>query len=166
MHPADQWILKLQTLPSRDQVICITGATQRSDPIAALWFDRQKLGTAHRAYVERLDRWLANKASDKDLEKAARPLGRRLNRELEYEPDLPGAMAAHALLTTEAIALGYSPEAIEDILTTGIFFAAAAFTGSHDVPVQVDAERLSPNELNFIEEWWHECTKRYPALEE
>ncbi len=164
MHPADQWISKLQTLPSRDQVVCVTIATQRSDPIAARWFDGQKLGADHRTFVECLDRWIARNASDKELEKAARPLGRRLNREIEQESDLPGAMAAHALLTTEAIALDYSPEAIEDILTTAIFFAAAAFTGSRDVPIQVDAERLSPDELKFIEEWWHECTKRYPVL--
>lgn len=164
-HPVDRWIANLQSLPTRDQAACVLMAAQRCDSIASKWFEGQNLGAAHRDFVKVLDRWLLGAASDKDLEKAARPLDRRLNREIENERDLPGAMAAHALLDIEAIALGYSPEMLEEILTTAVFFAAAAFTGSQDVPVQVDADRLSPAELKFIEIWWQECIRHYPALQ-
>jgi hypothetical protein len=132
--------------------------------MAAKWFEAQKLGAGHRDYLSCLERWLEGKATDKDLEKAAGPLDRRLNREIENEPDLPGAMAAHALLDTEAIALGFSPEMLDEILRAAVFFSAAAFTRSQDVPVEVDTDRLSPDELTFIQEWWHECTRDFPAL--
>ena len=160
----DQWLAKLQTIPTREQVACVLIAARRCEHIAGKWFETQKLGSAHRDYVSALDRWLAGQASDKDLEKAARPLDRRLNREIENEPDLPGAMAAHALLDTEAIALGFSPEMLDEILRAAVFFSAAAFTGSRDVPVEVDTDRLSPGELNFIQEWWHECKRTFSAL--
>lgn len=160
----DQWLAKLQTIPTRDQVACVLIAARRCEPIASRWFEAEQLGAAHRDYLSCLDRWLAGKASDKELEKAAWPLDRRINREIENESDLPGAMAAHALLDTEAIALGFSPEMLDEILRTAVFFAAAAFTGSHDVPVQVDTDRLSPSELKFIDEWWHACAGSVPSL--
>jgi len=164
-HPVDLWLAKLLTLPTRDQVSAVRIAVQRCDPIAAKWFDGQKLGPAYREYAATLDRWLAAQAKDKDLEKAARPLDRRLNREIEYEQDLPGAMAAHAQTDLMAIGLGYSPEMLDEILRTAVFFAAAAYTGSRDVPIQVDADRLSPGELAFIEEWWRESVRRFPGLD-
>jgi hypothetical protein len=160
----DQWLAKLPTVPTRDQVTCVLIAARRCEPIASRWFETQKLGAAHRDYVLCLERWLAGKASDKELEKAARPLDRRLNREIENEPDLPGAMAAHSLLDTEAIALGFSPEMLDEILRTAVFFAAAAFTGSTNVPVEVDTDHLTPSELNFIQEWWHECSRTFSPL--
>jgi len=160
----DQWLAKLLTIPTREQVACVLVAARRCEPIASKWFEAQKLGAAHRDYVSALDRWLAGKASDKELENAARPLDRRLNREIENEPDIPGAMAAHSLLDTEAIALGYSPEMLDEILRTAVFFAAAAFTGSKDVPVEVDTDRLTPAELNFIQEWWNECMRTFSVL--
>jgi hypothetical protein len=160
----DQWLARLQTVPARDQVACVLMAARRCEPIASRWFEAQKLGAAYRDYVSCLDRWLAGKASDRELEKAAHPLDRGLNREIENEPDLPGAMAAHSLLDTEAIALGFSPEMLDEILRAAVFFAAAAFTGSDNVPVEVDTDRLSPGELNFIQEWWQDCTRTFPAL--
>ncbi len=162
----DQYIARVYALDPREQVHCVLAAVRRCAPLAATWFDTQKLGSAHREYTGCLDRWLARKASDKELEKAARPLDRRLNREIEDEQDLPGAMAAHALLDTEAIALGYSPEVGDEIVRTAVLFAAAAFTHSENVPIEVDADRLSPEELAFIEQWWQDCTKAVPALTE
>ena len=160
----DQWLAKLQDLSTQDQVSAVLLAANRCEPIAGAWFDAQKLGAAFGDYTACLDRWLLRQASDKDLEKAARPLDRRLNREIEHEQDLPGAMAAHAFLDTEAIALGYSPEMLDEILRTSVFFAAAAFTRSNDVPIQVDTDRLSPAELQFLQEWGQECIRRFPAL--
>jgi len=162
----DQYIARVYALDPRDQVSCVLTAVQRCAPLAAAWFESQKLGSAHRDYASCLERRLARKASDKDLEKAARPLDRRLNREIEDEQDLPGAMAAHALLDTEAIALGYSPEIGDEIVRTAVLFAAAAFTRSANAPIEVDADRLSPEELGFIEQWWSDCTKNVPALME
>ncbi len=163
-HPFDLWISKLMTLPARDQVGAVRIAVQRCEPLAADWFDGQKLGAAFREYLASLDRWLAGQVKNKELEKSARPLDRRLNREIENEQDLPGAMAAHAQTDLMAIGLGYSPEMLDEILTTAVFFAAAAFTGSRDVPIQVDADRLSREELAFIDEWWRECLRRFPNL--
>ncbi len=166
MHPqlVDQWIAKLQTLPARDQATCVMFAAQRCEPIARKWFARQKLADAHQAFLHCFSKWQAGTSSDNDLEKAARSLDRRLNREIENEQDVIGAMAAHSLMDVEAVALGFSPEALEEILTTAVFFAAASFTGSQDVPIQVDADRLSPGELHFIEDWWAECLRRFPGL--
>jgi hypothetical protein len=146
----DQWLARLQTVPTRDQVACVLMAARRCEPIASRWFEAQKPGAAYREYVSCLDRWLEGKASDRELEKAAHPLDRRLNREIENEMDLPGAMAAHSLL--------------DEILRTAVLFAAAASTGSDYVPVEVDTDRLSPGELNFIQEWWQDCTRTFPAL--
>jgi len=160
----DQWLAKLQTLRTREQVACVLIAARRCEPRASRWFEGQKPGPAHRDYVSCLERWVEGKASDKELDKAARPFDRRLDREIEYEPDLPGAMAAHALLDTEAIALGYSPEMLDEILRTAVFFSAAAFTGSQNVPVEVDTDRLSPAELTFIQDWWQECTRSLASL--
>lgn len=162
----DSWIAMVYSLPPRDQVRCVMLAVDRCSPLAAGWLERQKLAGAHRDYASCLERWLAESASDEDLEKAARPFVRRLNREIESEDDIPGAMAAHALLDTEAIALGYSPEVGDEIIRTAVLFCAAAFTGSRDVPIEVDADRMSPQELQFIEDWWRACTSKIQGLRE
>jgi hypothetical protein len=160
----DEGLAKLQTIPTRDQVACVLLAARRCEPIASCWFEAQRLEAAYRDYETRLDQWLAGKASDKSWTRAAQPLDRRLNREIENEPDLPGAMAAHSLLDSEAISLGFWPEMLDEILRTAVSFAAAAFTGSHHVPVEVDTDRLGPGELTFIRDWWRECTRAFPAL--
>jgi len=163
-HLIDQWIAKVFELPAREQVKCVLIALQPCAPIAAGWADAQKLGDPFRKYAGTLHRWLTGEASDRELEKAAHPLDRRLNREIESEQDLPGAMAAHAFLDTVAIALGYSPEVGDEIIRTAVFFASAASTGSRDVPVEVDADRLTPTEQQFIQDWWRECAARLPEL--
>jgi hypothetical protein len=75
-------------------------AAQRCEPLARQWFERQKLSGQCRGYVESLARRLTGRAPDKELEKAARPPERRLNREIEYEDDLPGAAAASPRLSS------------------------------------------------------------------
>jgi hypothetical protein len=162
----DRAITKLTVLPVRQQVQCVLLAARRVQPVAAAWFDQEKLGPALREYVSCLERWLEAKASDQELEKAARPLDRRLNCEIEHERDLPGAMAAHAFLDMEAIALGYSPEMLEEIIRTSVFFSAAASTQSQDVPIEVDTPRLTAGELQFLEQWRLESEGLLPSLRE
>jgi hypothetical protein len=162
----DSCSAKVSSLPVRDQVRCVMLAVNRCAPLTAGWLDRQRLASACRDYAACLERWLAENASDTDLEKAARPIVRRLNRKIEYEDGIPGAMAAHALLDTEAIALGYSPEVGDEIIRAAVLFCAAAYTGRRDIPVEVDADRLSPQALQFIEDWWRACTSKIQALRE
>ena len=160
----DDWLDQLLTLSSHDQAGAIMLAAMKCEPLARAWCAKERLADAHQVYLEAFARWQTGAISDADLEKAARPLDRRLNREIENEPDVVGAMAAHCLTDVEAIALGFSSEMIDEILRTALFFAAAAFTGSQDVPIEVDSDRLRPDEIRFIADWWAECVQAYPQL--
>ena len=53
-----------------------------------------------------------------------------------------------------------------DILVTSILYAAAAESRAGRDAIWVKYERLTEEEMGFIDRWWSECCRQFPELSE
>lgn len=156
----DHNIERLLELPLREQAICVWLA---AEPVVKHWREycrRNELPDHTDTYVECFQNWCSGTATDDELNAITLQLEVDLPGDLRRDEDPIGGMAGWSLRDVAAIALDQCEEVHEDILATAVAYAAAAATNNRKVPVEIDWERLSEAEMQYLEQWWRRCLEQ------
>jgi len=151
-------------LSVREQARCVAEAARC---VADLWTarcERLRLLDPAPDLLERFRAWLDGNCTDNDLAAAGARLQSLLPEDLRTDSDPSGALAGWALRDICAIALGQGEEVQDDIVATAILYAAGARCGRGAEATELRLDRLSAEELQFLEGWWRDCRSRVSLL--
>jgi len=154
----------LLNLPLVKQAICVRLAAEVTAPIWQEWCAKRQEPDYSRDLLGTFDRWLADDASDEYLDLIAKQHCKTLPQNLMDEDEPAGGNAGWALLGIAMIALDQCADVHQDIVQTDICYAAAAHCRIGRNPLSVDPNRLTPGELDFLDQWWRRCCAQFPEL--
>jgi hypothetical protein len=160
------WVDLICELPLQEQVTCMLIAAQTCLPVWQKWARHQDISDQSEILIDYFNRWLSHQVASEELDEVANTFFQTLPADLQEEADPVGGYAGIALHTVAMIALDKCEDVHSDIFYTGVLYSAAAFCGVGHEAVWVKEERLTEKELQFIQNWWEECCKKFPLLAE
>ena len=146
------------------QAVCVRLAAEVTARVWHQWCEQRGIPDRSDELLHTFDRWLNGAAHDDELDLMAKRLLETLPQDLREEKDPPGGYAGWALLDIAVVALGQGEEVHHSILHTAICYAAAAHCRVCVGPTEVSWLRLSPAELEFLDQWWGRYCGRFPEL--
>jgi hypothetical protein len=161
---AQKYVDSLDFLTYREQGDCVLMAAEPCLPLWRRWCQRNGKHDLSGILVESFQRWLVGTEPRAKLREVAKRFYKDLPPDLTAEDDLIGGYAGCVLFNVVVIALNQDKQNHPDVLTTAIFWAAAAHSGIGIEALWADPKRLTKPELRFIEEWWSRCRLKYPKL--
>jgi hypothetical protein len=157
-------LVKMQSLPLTDQATCVMLAARRCEQQASRWCKLKRASNPMPEFSKCFAKWRAKEVHDEDLEEAASHVDALLPFDIDDQPDPPAAMAFQSLSSVAAIALDLVDAMTDEVVRSGVFFAATSYCEGQHSPLDVDAKHLSQAELQFLSEWWTECCHHFPQL--
>jgi hypothetical protein len=153
-------------LPARDQAVCVCEAAQLALPI---WEAAEKaagIPPLGAQLLSAFQEWLEGGVNSADLKLASDRLLGVLPKNIREMPekDLRAGFAGWAIIGVATIALEEAPDLQDCFLHTALVYAARSVAGLGRRVFLESLENLSPEETQFLCDWWERCCARFPQL--
>jgi hypothetical protein len=151
-------------LPLPKQAVCVRLAAEAVVARWREWCQQRAAPDLSGELLDTFNRWLNGAATDFELDRIAKRFLETLPQDLRQEEDPTSGYAGWALLEVAVVALGQGEEVHHSIVHSAICYAAAAHCRVQIGPTEISWLRLSPAELEFLDQWWRRCCERMPDL--
>lgn len=160
----DKYIERIMKLPLREQSLCVWLGVEPVINLWIKWCTERNIEDHTEEYIDCYYRWHSGNAADDEFNARAQRLQAVLPVDLPQENDPIGGMVGCALHDVAMIGLGRYEDVHYDIFATSLAYTAAAATGNKNVTIEVDLDRLTDAEMDYINSWWVRCLAELPQL--
>jgi hypothetical protein len=152
----------VEQLPYPRQAQCVLIAAERCCDVFRGWQHEESAND----FLATAKKWLNGEISAEEFDGQANGFLDLLPSDLQKEADPSAGHAGYSLCDVAVIGLNKCDDVHSDILVTSVLYAAAAACRVGHDAIWIKYERLTEDELDFIDKWWYECCRQVPELAE